>query len=414
MTMRSLTLILLTAAVALPAPPIDMMKNQAFLIAVAHTVQGKKSSGTGSGFPIDAKHIITNYHVCCEAPEGAKTDILVVVSEKEVYTVVKVYASDNKDIGILELDTPLKTPPVALVTRDHLKEGQDVWAVGFPGASMRVGDEAAAFVPSISKGIVSKFFSTPPRVKDGQPVSHIQMTTAVNSGNSGGPLFDECGRVVGIVVAKALTSLGGGKAFAEGVNLAITIDELLPELDKLKITYTRASEACEMGSSQSGSGFSGIQIATLLTAAAALFIAVNKRTRTAVTQATRRLTHSTPPPVTPSPLPPPVTPKRMVLVGVSGTYAGQRIPLSSKPCVLGRDPSVANLVFPNGAEHVSKRHCQLTCDATGRVMLEDSWSSNGTFTAAGQRLSAGQPRELRPGDRFYLGSAANTFEVVTE
>jgi pSer/pThr/pTyr-binding forkhead associated (FHA) protein len=104
----------------------------------------------------------------------------------------------------------------------------------------------------------------------------------------------------------------------------------------------------------------------------------------------------------------------MMLLGISGTYAGQRIPLSAKPCVLGRDSSIANLVYPNEAQHVSKRHCQVTCDASGRVMLEDSWSSNGTFTSTGQRLAGGQPRELKPGERFYVGSQNNTFEVVAE
>jgi predicted component of type VI protein secretion system len=103
-----------------------------------------------------------------------------------------------------------------------------------------------------------------------------------------------------------------------------------------------------------------------------------------------------------------------MLVGLSGTYAGQKIPLSAKPCVLGRDPSVANLVFPGDAQHVSKRHCQVSCDASGRVLLEDSWSSNGTFTASGQRLASGQARELKPGDRFYVGSQGNMFEVVAE
>ena len=119
-----------------------------------------------------------------------------------------------------------------------------MWAIGFPGASLRVGDKASAFVPSISKGIISKFMSAPSRVKDAPPVNRIQMTAAVNSGNSGGPLFDECGRVSGVVVAKALTSIGGGQTFAEGINLSIQIDELLPELDKLKIPYTAATEAC--------------------------------------------------------------------------------------------------------------------------------------------------------------------------
>ena len=241
--------------------------------------------------------------------------------------------------------------------------------------------------------------------KDGAPVGHIQVTAAINGGNSGGPLFDECGRVAGIVVAKALTKLGTSKAFAEGVNLAIMVDELVPELEKAKLTYTVGTGACEAGS---GSSVSMIQIATLFAAGASLFVALNKRAREALGRTTRKLTHRPEPPVLPAP------PGRMVLVGVAGPFVGQRIPLSAKPCVLGRDASVSNLVFPHGSEQVSKRHCQVSCDKAGRILLEDSWSSNGTFAASGQRIAAGQPRELRPGDRFYVGSANNMFEVTAE
>jgi hypothetical protein len=404
--MKCTAVLLAFAAASAAAPPIDRMKKQAFLIVVEFTASGKSGGGTGSGFPIDPTHVVTNFHVCCNAPAGAKTDIAVAVSEKETIKVVNSYAFQGKDLAILELEKPVSVAPVTLATRQYLQEGQDVWAVGFPGASLRVGDLASAFVPSISKGIISKFMSAPSKVKDAPPVKRIQMTAAVNSGNSGGPLFDECGRVSGVVVAKALTSLGENQTFAEGINLSIQIDELVPELDKLKIRYTAAQEVCTPAGG-SESRLSLVQVATLLTAAAALFLALNKRTRTAITQ---KLTHHTPPP-RPVPAGPP---KRMMLHGVSGTFAGQKIPLSAKPCVLGRDATVSNLVFPNNAEHVSKRHCQITCDSAGRILLEDSWSSNGTFTAAGLRLTSGQARELRPGDRFHVGSHDNTFEVIAE
>jgi pSer/pThr/pTyr-binding forkhead associated (FHA) protein len=75
---------------------------------------------------------------------------------------------------------------------------------------------------------------------------------------------------------------------------------------------------------------------------------------------------------------------------------------------------VANLVFPQDSQHVSKRHCQLIKDAvSGRVWIEDLWSSNGTFLGGGQRLSSGGKQELRPGDRFFLGNKENLFEITS-
>jgi pSer/pThr/pTyr-binding forkhead associated (FHA) protein len=54
-------------------------------------------------------------------------------------------------------------------------------------------------------------------------------------------------------------------------------------------------------------------------------------------------------------------------------------------------------------------------DISRRVfVLEDLGSTNGTFLANGERINPGQPRDLRPGDRFYLGDTRNQFEVKME
>jgi len=393
-----------------PAELIETMKKQSYFILVEHSLGGKTAGGTGSGFPLDENHLATNYHVCCGAPPGARTVIAVPLSEKEAVAAQPVLVSAAKDLAILKLEKPLKGPIPELAPRKLLREGQEVWAAGFPGASLRLGDKKAALVPSISKGVISKFLSMPV-ARELPPVEHIQMTAAVNPGNSGGPLFDECGRVAGVVVAKSTTSIGNTRTFAEGVNLAVQIDELLPELDRLKIPYRAATGACAAGGV---SAFPYLQIGTFLAAAGALFVSLNRRTRDSVSQAARRLTRRVPPPPGPAPTQAPGAVRNLYLRGVSGPYAGQRIPLSSKPCVLGRDPQVANLVFPPDSPHISKRHCQVSCDESGRVLIEDSWSSNGTFTASGTRLASGQAREFRAGDRFYLGKPDVMFEVVSE
>lgn len=394
-----------------PAPePIEAMKKQSYLILVEHSLGGKSAGGSGSGFPVDANHLVTNYHVCCEAPKGAKTVILVPLSEKDVIAARPVLVSAAKDLAILKLEKPLTGPIPELSARKLLREGQEVWAAGFPGASMSLGDAKAALTPSISKGVISKFLSMPV-AKDLPPVEHVQMTAAVNPGNSGGPLFDECGRVAGVVVAKATTSMGKLQTFAEGVNLAVQIDELLPELERLNIPYKPATSACAAGGV---SAFPYLQLGTFLAAFGALFVSLHKRTRTSVSQAARRITQRVPAPPAISPEPVARLARNFYLRGISGPYAGQKIPLSAKPCVLGRDPQVANLVFPADSPHVSKRHCQISCDPAGRVLIEDSWSSNGTFTSGGVRLTPGQVREVRAGEKFYLGKADVTFEVIAE
>ncbi len=393
------------------APVVETMKSQAVFIVAEYAMDGKKGASLGSGFPVDPTHVVTNAHVCCPIKPGPDLKIAVILSEKEAIFVTKVLGAGHKDLAILELEKPLSITPPARAPRKLLTEGQDLWVVGFPGASRNVSDAAGALVPSISKGILSKFLSKPGDAKDEPPVNHIQTTAAVNSGNSGGPMFDACGRVAGVIVSKALTALDKNRAFAEGVNLAIAIDELIVELDRLKIPYTAASDACAPAAESSSGAISLTQGATFALAAIALFASFNKRARKAVTNATIRLGYR---PAAPRPAPAHAASKRMMLRCVAGPFAGQKIPLSSKPCVIGRDAAVSNLVFPHDATQVSKRHCQLTCDAGGEVILEDSWSSNGTFTASGQRIAAGQGHQLQAGEKFYLGSRENLFEVVAE
>ncbi len=119
-------------------------------------------------------------------------------------------------------------------------------------------------------------------------------------------------------------------------------------------------------------------------------------------------------PLPPSP-PPPLLAGRPALVGMVGQYAGSSIALDAGPSTLGRDHSNVNLVFPPDANAISKRHCRVSWDVARRVfVLEDLGSTNGTFLASGERVNPGQPRDLRPGDRFYIGDLRNQFEVRME
>lgn len=77
---------------------------------------------------------------------------------------------------------------------------------------------------------------------------------------------------------------------------------------------------------------------------------------------------------------------------------------------LGRDAAVSNVVFAHGTPGISKRHCRVYYDQ-GRVMVEDTYSSHGTFLATGERLTPGQPRELQPGDEIRLADERVSFRL---
>ncbi len=73
------------------------------------------------------------------------------------------------------------------------------------------------------------------------------------------------------------------------------------------------------------------------------------------------------------------------------------------------------MVFPADTTEVSRRHCAVSFNRqTGRVLLEDFSSANGTYFPSGTRIIPGRLYSLRNGDRFYLGLPDNMMEVRIE
>lgn len=127
------------------------------------------------------------------------------------------------------------------------------------------------------------------------------------------------------------------------------------------------------------------------------------------------------PPVASAPAVPPkrstqqtVIPKNVSVSVLSGRLKGTVIPVSDQ-VTIGRDPDVCDVVFPADAIEVSRRHCSVSFNRqTGRVLLEDFSSANGTYFPSGNRIIPGRLYSLRNGDRFYLGLPDNMMEVRIE
>ena len=413
--------------------PIEQMKQNTVLVYSLEQIVGteKERMGNGSGLVVGDRQVVTNWHVCCSsdnAPEGVqiKTTLVIALSkDKETWQKAHVvWSSQDKDLAVLETDKPLARPVVSFSERKLLKEGEQVWAIGFPGASNHISDADSNFIPTITQGIISRFLVGHTR-KETASTQLIQSTAAVNPGNSGGPLFDECGEVVGINRAKALSTVVTADGHttrvteADGINWAVQTNELLPELERLKIKYTLVKSACVVGAAAAPQSVAtwmiAIQAGTIMIAIAAVFVASNKKTREAVARVTTRRKEEPRPPVVVAKMPPQPAPKRavgLVLKGLSGYYAGSSIPLEDHPWVFGRDQQVANLVFPDEMKQISKRHCQVSFDSrSGVATIEDLWSSNGTFLDSGEKVEPGNARAMKEGERFYLATRDNLFEI---
>ncbi len=110
----------------------------------------------------------------------------------------------------------------------------------------------------------------------------------------------------------------------------------------------------------------------------------------------------------------PLIAHKPMLRGISGQYANQKVDLTGVQLILGRDPSVAHLIYSSINDEISRKHCSLYYDKTvGKFILEDL-SSNGTFLWPDVKLEHGQPVYLVSGDRFYLADTREMFEVRME
>lgn len=179
------------------------------------------AEGAGSGFVLDREgHILTNYHVI----RGAQ-QIEVSFIDETTLPAELVGADPRNDIAVLQVKAPPELlTPVELGRSDNLEVGQ--WAVV-------IGNPFGQFGGTLTVGVVSSLNRTL-QSDDGREMSGIiQTDAAINRGNSGGPLLDSAGRVIGINTAIFSPSgVNSGVGFAVPVD---TIRRLLPDL----LTYGR-------------------------------------------------------------------------------------------------------------------------------------------------------------------------------
>jgi len=418
---QTLALAALTGAALVAAPDLEKMKSQTVRIDVTEVYPQGVARSNGTGFFITKKHILTNNHVCCSWEKGViSVKIMVGRDENRVYPAKILANMPSKDLGVLVLDQEVDVEPVRFVLKDDLRELQNVIAIGFPGASNNNNaSEADFFKPTVTTGSISKFKTT--RMIGGlAEAGMIQHTAATNPGNSGGPLFDECGRVIGVNSQKSLKNVivrdgKGGLTeervtMGDDINWSLLMDEVIPELKRHNIEVGVDSGGCSTSSLLSWVLLA--QVGILGSIGIVSFVLVKKKVLPVITQSRQRVAVAGaggPVAMGHMAIPGPVVRPSGMLRGVSGEYLDKRLPVGEKEMIFGRDSAVANIVFKN--TNVSKRHCKLWRDGQGKYMLEDLYSSNGTFLGNGMRLKAGSPYELKASDEFYLGERALLFRL---
>jgi len=187
------------------------------------TMYGQTATGTstGSGFVLTGDgYVITNYHVV----EGASS-VAVRMYDNTVYPAEVVGYDDTNDVAVLKVEAE-GLNAVAIGSSTDLIVGDQVVAIGNPLGEL---------TSTLTVGYVSakeRDVST-----DGTVINMLQTDCAINSGNSGGPLFNMKGEVVGITTAKYSGSSSSG-ASIEGIGFAIPIDDVVDVIGQLVETGT--------------------------------------------------------------------------------------------------------------------------------------------------------------------------------
>lgn len=178
--------------------------------------QSIQTTVTGSGFLLSEDgYVVTNYHVVAEA-----ATITVVTQDAETHEAALVGRDTTADMALLKVEGE-HFQPVTLGSSTELAIGDMVVAIGNPLSAL----EATQTVGYISGK--NREVST-----DNNVVNMLQTDAAINSGNSGGPLFNMRGEVVGITTAKYSGTSASG-ASIEGLSFAIPIDDLKKSMEDL-------------------------------------------------------------------------------------------------------------------------------------------------------------------------------------
>jgi len=178
----------------------------------------------GTGFAVSPRQIVTNAHVIREAIQDDTLRIAVVPPDGDSADYARIVSvSSAKDLAVLEVTGKLRLPALTLAG-GAASDGDEVSAVGYPmnvdrAQGLDLADMFRPQPPVKSHGFVSG-------ARPSRDLDTVLHTAAIARGNSGGPLLDACGRVIGVNSFGTTSDEGGDAEFS----FAVSGKELLPFL----------------------------------------------------------------------------------------------------------------------------------------------------------------------------------------
>lgn len=181
--------------------------------------------GTGTGVVVTENgYIVTNAHVIYDSEYGAglAKEVNILLGDDETYEAEVIGYDVDLDLAVLKIDETGLTP-AEFGNSDELQLGESVIAIGNPlGFELR-NTVTGGMISGLDRDIT---------IND-KAMNLIQTDTAINSGNSGGPLINKYGQVIGINSSKMSSSYGSSEASIEGLGFAIPSNEAAAIIDDI-------------------------------------------------------------------------------------------------------------------------------------------------------------------------------------
>lgn len=395
-------------------------------VAKLGVVRVVAEGGHGTGFVVNEDgHVVTNHHVVVEVlQEGGELGVMPTGSSTW-YQAEIVHADQGLDLAVLHAPG-LGLPPLVLSTGE-LKDAQTVWSVGFPGAADDLNPQNNA---TIQQGIVSGLLQGNWEEGDERfPI--IQHGATVSPGNSGGPLLDDCSRVIGVNTWASLESvvdeMGNPIRIGDGSNIfwSSGIAETVRILERFSVPFQAEDSTCVVAGGEARELRKEMQkqnlrmIVILLMGGLALIVVLVfllKKMRQKVFALVKELSQSmrTQKGKERSWL---STSRRkakrgLVVSGFDGRGNRIRIVLDSDHLAnqrlgvsFGRDPALVDEVINDPS--MSSRHLRISSAHGGKIYVEDLNSKNGTILD-GRKLQPFQAEQVEYNSVLTAGDAELT------
>ena len=252
----AITMALAAILVAGPATAqrFDAERLEKSVVRIVASDDFQRGYATGSGFILnDQGYIGTNWHVVTNTsirPDFPlfKQGVLIPSGSSEQIQYRVLWRSIEFDLAIIQAQSRLGRPALPLATALP-KKGADVFALGFPGGADR-NMRGLATDPTVTNGILGRIYQG--NWGGGPQFTILQHSAPTNPGNSGGPLFDTCGRVIGVNTQASLVAvtLADGRHTrvpqATGIFWSSQITVLMQQARRLSIALRPTTAVCTL------------------------------------------------------------------------------------------------------------------------------------------------------------------------